>query len=99
MAPEHEKSLLPPNPNSFIGEIITPHILFVNLLIAVAGYRSAIGRGMRAEKIRTYNYPQNRCTDHRVNQNYSLEKISRGELGELIADLRKLDRQKRLQAQ
>ena len=60
--------------------------------------RSMIGSGDRSERIRTYNYPQNRCTDHRVNQNYSLEKISSGELGELIADLRKLDRQKRLQA-
>ena len=52
----------------------------------------------RSERIRTYNYPQNRCTDHRVNQNYPLDKVAVGELDAVIADLRKLDRQRRLQA-
>ncbi|MBN2563666.1 MAG: peptide chain release factor 1 [Phycisphaerae bacterium] len=59
--------------------------------------RAMIGSGDRSERIRTYNYPQNRCTDHRVNQNYSLEKVTAGELDALIADLRTLDRQRRLQ--
>ncbi|MBI4130627.1 PCRF domain-containing protein [Candidatus Roizmanbacteria bacterium] len=50
-----------------------------------AGYRSAIGRGMRAEKIRTYNFPQNRVTDHRRGKSlYNLDRIVNGELGKLI---------------
>lgn len=43
--------------------------------------RSVIGRGMRAEKIRTYNYPQNRVTDHRINKSWhNLEDIVNGKL-------------------
>lgn len=51
----------------------------------VATYRSAIGRGMRAEKIRTYNYPQNRVTDHRVNKSWgNLEAILDGYLDKIL---------------
>ncbi len=47
--------------------------------------RAAIGRGMRAEKIRTYNFPQNRVTDHRINQSwYKLGEILEGDLEEII---------------
>lgn len=49
-----------------------------------AGYRSAIGRGMRAEKIRTYNFPQNRVTDHRIKKKFRLEDILEGKLEKLI---------------
>lgn len=50
--------------------------------------RSAIGRGMRAEKIRTYNYPQNRVTDHRINKNWhNLEDIVAGKLSKIIETL------------
>ncbi len=42
--------------------------------------RQSIGRGMRSEKIRTYNYPQNRVTDHRIGKSwYNLENIIEGE--------------------
>jgi len=52
----------------------------------VAGYRSAIGRGMRSEKIRTYNFPQSRVTDHRINKSFgNLEAIVNGDLGKVIA--------------
>ena len=51
----------------------------------VAGYRSAIGRGMRSEKIRTYNFPQNRVTDHRRGKSvHNLDKIIDGDLGKLV---------------
>jgi peptide chain release factor 1 len=56
-----------------------------------AAARSAqVGRGQRAEKIRTYNYPQNRVTDHRVKVNVSLEQVMTGALEDfteaLVAD-------------
>lgn len=49
----------------------------------MAGYRSAIGRGMRAEKIRTYNYAQNRVTDHRVGKKFRVEDVLEGKLEQL----------------
>lgn len=51
----------------------------------VAGYRSVIGRGMRSEKIRTYNYAQDRVTDHRINKSWgNLEAIVEGELDKVV---------------
>lgn len=56
--------------------------------LKVQGARSMIGRSMRAEKIRTYNYPQNRVTDHRINKSWhKLDRIIDGELGEVISSL------------
>jgi len=50
--------------------------------------RLQIGKAMRAEKIRTYNFPQNRITDHRINKSWhNLEKILQGNLEEVINDL------------
>lgn len=44
-----------------------------------------VGRGMRAEKIRTYNFPQDRLTDHRINQSWhNLPSILDGNLGEVV---------------
>jgi peptide chain release factor 1 len=59
-----------------------------------AAARSAqVGRGERAEKIRTYNYPQNRVTDHRVKVNVPLEQVLTGTLDDftdaLTADERR----------
>jgi len=51
----------------------------------LSGYRSAIGRGMRAEKIRTYNFPQNRVTDHRLGKPWhNLEAIVNGDLKKVV---------------
>jgi len=59
--------------------------------------RYMIGSGDRSEKIRTYNFPQIRVTDHRIGLSlYNLDKIIAGNMGELIAGLREYDRQQRL---
>jgi peptide chain release factor 1 len=59
--------------------------------------KTMIGSGDRSQKIRTYNYPQNRVTDHRINLSlYSLDKIMGGDLNELVAALKDYDREQRL---
>jgi peptide chain release factor 1 len=60
--------------------------------------KTMIGSGDRSERIRTYNFPQNRLTDHRINLSlYSLDKIIMGEIDELVAALKEYDKQLRLQ--
>ena len=59
--------------------------------------RTMIGSGDRSGKIRTYNFPQNRLTDHRIKLTlYSLDKIMAGDMGEVIAALNNYDREQRL---
>ena len=59
--------------------------------------KGMIGSGDRSQKIRTYNFPQNRVTDHRINLSlYSLDKVLSGDMGELIAALQNHERQQRL---
>jgi len=61
--------------------------------------RSQIGSGDRSEKIRTYNFPQNRVTDHRVNMTvYQLDMVMNGKLDEFIDELSSFDQAERLQA-
>jgi peptide chain release factor 1 len=60
--------------------------------------RSQIGSGERAEKIRTYNFPENRLTDHRVHLTvHRLDKILEGELEEFTEALAAEDRRRRLE--
>jgi peptide chain release factor 1 len=48
-----------------------------------------VGTGERSEKIRTYNFPQNRVTDHRVGVTlHKLEQVLEGDLGELVQALK-----------
>ncbi|MEA5583020.1 peptide chain release factor 1 [Nodularia harveyana UHCC-0300] len=58
--------------------------------------RSQVGTGSRSEKIRTYNYKDNRATDHRLGQNYSLNPVLEGELETLIQSCISQDQQERL---
>jgi peptide chain release factor 1 len=59
--------------------------------------RSLIGSGDRGERIRTYNFPQNRLTDHRINLTlYKLDAIIAGEIRELIQALKDFDKKQRL---
>jgi peptide chain release factor 1 len=61
--------------------------------------RLQVGTGERSEKIRTYNYPQNRVTDHRIGLTlYRLETIVDGDLDEIIDELATTDQADRLQA-
>jgi peptide chain release factor 1 len=58
--------------------------------------KSQIGTGQRSEKIRTYNYPQNRVTDHQVNFTLKkLDMVMMGDLDEIIQALQKQSREQR----
>ncbi len=60
--------------------------------------KSLIGSGDRSERIRTYNYPQTRVTDHRIKLNlHNLQVVLDGDLDELIESLAEHDREQRLQ--
>ncbi len=61
--------------------------------------RSKIGTGDRAEKIRTYNYPQNRVSDHRINLTITqLDRIMEGKLGDVIDALIEADQKAKLES-
>lgn len=66
---------------------------------AGAARRSQIGSGDRSEKIRTYNFPQSRVTDHRINKTvYRLDQMLDGDLDEFIEELMESDQAEQLQA-
>ncbi len=66
--------------------------------------KTMMGSGDRSQRIRTYNFPQNRCTDHRLGgegggeKNFNLDRIMLGVLDDLIDALLELDKQQRLEA-
>ncbi|HAS83266.1 MAG TPA: peptide chain release factor 1 [Verrucomicrobia bacterium] len=65
-----------------------------------AARRLQIGSGDRSERIRTYNFPQNRLTDHRINLTlYSLDRIVEGLLEDVIQPLREHAMEARMQAE
>ena len=58
--------------------------------------KSQVGTGDRSARIRTYNYPQNRLTDHRLGENFSLEQVVAGKLGPIMEALGALEREERI---
>ena len=61
--------------------------------------RLQVGSGDRSERIRTYNFPQNRLTDHRINLTvYSLDKVMEGELEEILDALEAYAKAERLKS-
>jgi peptide chain release factor 1 len=60
--------------------------------------RTLIGSGDRSERIRTYNFPQNRLTDHRINLTvYKLDHIIAGNLNDVVQAMRDFDKKQRLE--
>ena len=65
---------------------------------AVAGQRrSQIGSGARSEKIRTYNWKDSRCTDHRLGSNFPLQTVLDGNLAEITNQCLLLEQQQKLE--
>lgn len=59
---------------------------------------SQIGTGARSEKIRTYNWKDSRCSDHRLGQNFALADFLNGEIGKMIDAMVAKDQEERLKA-
>lgn len=55
--------------------------------------KGQVGSGDRSERIRTYNFPQDRCTDHRLNRNFSLSDIIDGKMDKLVDALHEYGKQ------
>lgn len=65
-----------------------------------ADRKNQVGSGDRSERIRTYNFPQNRLTDHRINLTlYKLDLVMQGDIGELVEGLYIAAREDQLKAQ
>ena len=62
--------------------------------------KSQVGSGDRSEKIRTYNYPQGRITDHRIGMSiYQMENFLNGDIDEMVDNLIAADRAERLKGE
>ncbi|HMQ46757.1 MAG TPA: peptide chain release factor 1 [Saprospiraceae bacterium] len=67
-----------------------------------AARRSLVGTGDRSDKIRTYNFPQNRVTDHRLegdNKNFNLQQVIEGELAPIIETLQMVENAEKMKQQ
>lgn len=83
-------------------EILRAKLLAMELEAAANAESTArkaqVGSGDRSEKIRTYNYKDNRTTDHRLGRNFPLETVLEGRLDEIIGACIHADQQKKLEA-
>ena len=59
--------------------------------------RSQVGTGARSEKIRTYNYKDNRVTDHRLGQNFTLTPVLEGGIEDIVQSCISQDQQEQLE--
>ena len=82
-------------------EILRAKLLAMELEAAAnaesSARRAQVGSGDRSEKIRTYNYKDNRITDHRLGRNFPLETVLQGQLDEIIGACIHADQQKQLE--
>ena len=58
--------------------------------------KSQVGSGDRSERVRTYNFPQNRCSDHRLGENFALDQVMAGKLMPILQALDEQDREERI---
>ena len=86
-----------------VGDAVLREVIGTDLLGALAGAdlgearRSQVRTADRSEKVRTYNFPQDRITDHRINLSVSnLPRVLAGDLDRLIGELRTVDQTERL---
>jgi len=57
--------------------------------------KTLVGSGDRSQRIRTYNFPQNRVTDHRINESFTLDQVMAGRLGLVIEAIEQFNRRQR----
>jgi peptide chain release factor 1 len=60
--------------------------------------KDQVGSGDRSDRVRTYNFPQSRCSDHRLGENFSLEGVMAGRLTPILEALEERDREARIRA-
>jgi peptide chain release factor 1 len=60
--------------------------------------KEQVGTGDRSDRIRTYNFPQDRLTDHRLNRNFALSQILEGKLDPVVQALQADERERRIEA-
>jgi len=66
--------------------------------VRAAERKEQVGSGDRSDRIRTYNFPQDRLTDHRLNRNFSLMQVLEGKLDPIIEALQFDERERRIEA-
>jgi peptide chain release factor 1 len=58
--------------------------------------KEQVGSGDRSDRVRTYNFPQDRLTDHRLNKNFALAQVMEGKLDPIIDGLQQMQRERRI---